>query len=63
MLQNDLKAVTTAAVSDLFTEDRVWLNGIEVNTKANARIIACLTQVSFALKIYVLTSNPQSSKN
>ena len=43
--QDDLKAVTTAATSASFTADRVWLNGVEVDTRSNVRIITCFNEV------------------
>lgn len=44
--QADLKAVTTVAASASFTQDRLWLNGVEENDAAtNKRFRACVDGV------------------
>lgn len=42
--QDDLKAVTTAAASTEWTEDRLWLNGVEEDV-TKKRIQTCLREV------------------
>ncbi|KAL3768653.1 hypothetical protein ACHAWO_001122 [Cyclotella atomus] len=47
--QSDLRAVTTASASSSFTQDKLWLNGKEVDLKSNAstwkRFRACVDGV------------------
>jgi diphosphomevalonate decarboxylase len=44
--QSDLRAVTTAAASTKFTQDRLWLNGIEdEGAPTNKRFRACVDGV------------------
>lgn len=40
--QADLRAVTTVAASPLFTQDRLWLNGVEEDVSNNKRFQACV---------------------
>ncbi|XP_037672209.1 diphosphomevalonate decarboxylase isoform X2 [Choloepus didactylus] len=42
--QDQLKATTTAAISEAFTEDRVWLNGSEQDV-GQPRLQACLGEI------------------
>jgi diphosphomevalonate decarboxylase len=41
--QADLRAVTTVAASPLFTQDRLWLNGVEEDVSNNKRFRACVS--------------------
>ena len=44
--QSDLKAVTTVATSPSFTQDRLWLNGVEeVSAHSSKRFRACIDGV------------------
>lgn len=39
---DDMCAKTSIAVSELFSEDKMWLNGKEVDITTNKRLINCL---------------------
>jgi len=41
---DDMCATTTVAVSDQFTQDRMWLNGDEQKISENKRLVNCLKQ-------------------
>ncbi|CAM9902351.1 unnamed protein product [Discosporangium mesarthrocarpum] len=43
--QEDLRAITTVAASKEFTEDRLWLNGIEEDVSKNMRFQAVIRGV------------------
>ncbi|BFZ59889.1 diphosphomevalonate decarboxylase [Saitoella coloradoensis] len=40
--QDDLRALTTASCSPTFTEDRLWLNGVEESVATSSRLTACI---------------------
>ncbi len=42
--QDDLKTVTSIALSSTFERDRIWLNGVEEDIK-NPRLLACLAEM------------------
>ncbi|KAG7362896.1 diphosphomevalonate decarboxylase [Nitzschia inconspicua] len=48
--QADLKAVTTVAASASFTNDRLWLNGVEEDVSQNKRFRACIDGVKALAK-------------
>ncbi|XP_072790604.1 diphosphomevalonate decarboxylase isoform X2 [Taeniopygia guttata] len=51
--QDQLRTTTTAAASRDFTEDRLWLNGKEVDV-GHPRVQACLREVSALARLYGL---------
>jgi diphosphomevalonate decarboxylase len=56
--QSDLRAVTTAAASSIFTKDRLWLNGVEEEGAATSRRFrACVDGVK------ALAKNPAQWKD
>ena len=42
----DMRTVTSAAASEEFQDDRVWLNGEEVSVQKNHRLVSVFSQVS-----------------
>jgi diphosphomevalonate decarboxylase len=43
--QDDLRAVTTVAVSLSFSDHRLWLNGVEITGQLSNRVMACICGV------------------
>jgi diphosphomevalonate decarboxylase len=61
--QKDLCAITTVAASTSFTQDRLWLNGVEdVNAATNVRFRACIDGVK-ALATDVVMDGSSSSNS
>jgi diphosphomevalonate decarboxylase len=55
---DDMCAQTSVAVSEQFTEDKMWLNGEEVDITSNKRLINCLKQSLFGINSKILKLIP-----
>ena len=55
--QKDLCALTTASCSSTFTDDHLWLNGVQQPVHTNSRLTACLRSLRH-LRSHLESSNP-----
>jgi diphosphomevalonate decarboxylase len=55
--QKDLCALTTASCSSTFTDDHLWLNGVQQPVHTNSRLTACLRSLRH-LRSQLESSNP-----